>query len=274
MNRFQSFLSAGLIAACGASAMAVEIDVAAFIDQGKIRTIGYIDATGQFFGSPSGPDVRVFAYNFDEGIAVSPQIFLDDPGFNAEEFESEFGQPTGFAPGSHLGIAIQSALQFWDGSGLPIFGVADPSASLTLANFTAERDVDATTFDTTPFFVFEVEDAPEAGAYHGHITSILNDDTVPAGIYAFQAIVINGELTNSSTGEGTIDSLIEASDPIWFLYNVGLAEDDFEDAVEAFIASLDNGTGPGGPAVPEPATIALLAGSMLAFVRRSDRQRQ
>ena len=280
MNRMQSFLCAALIAATGSSAMGheIELDVAAYLHNGKIRTHGYSHDTGLYSVDPHG-DTQVFAYNFDEGTVVAGppnQIFLEHPGFNSEEFEDVFGVPTGFTPGSHLGIVAQTDLQYWDGTGTPAFGPAAAGTSIIFDNFGIQREVTDATFDARPFFVFEIEGGLHPGEYHGHITSILNDDSAPAGIYMIEAIVINGSLTNQSTGEGTIDTAIDPSDPIFFLFNLGLAEDDYEEAVEAYIELLENGngSGPGGPAVPEPTTIALLAGSMLAFVRRSDRQRR
>ncbi len=280
MNRMQSFLCAGLMAATGSAAMGheIELDVVAYLHNGKIRTHGYSHDSGLFSVDPHG-DTRVFAYNFDEGVVVAGppnQVFLDHPGFNGEGFEDEFGVPTGFTPGSHLGIVAQAALKYWDGAGAPAFGAAAAGTGIALDNFGIQRIVTDAGFDGAPFFIFEIEGGSHPGEYHGHITSILNDDSAPAGIYMIEAIMVNGSLTNASTGEGVIDPNIEASDPIFFLFNLGLAEDDYEEAVEAYIESLENptGPGPGSPAVPEPATIALLTGSMLAFVRRGERWRQ
>lgn len=264
-----ALLASLLVSAAAHAVQLVEVDVAPFVQGGQIKVNSFRDATAEFVDT-SG-NARVFAYDLTgEGIPSGPALGLDDPGFNTEEFETEFGDLTGFLPGSFIGVSVQAPLKHWDGTGGANFQTVGNGESFQLDNFGVNRQVGAT-FDSTDFYVFEVEGAPDVGAFHGHLVSIMEDTSLAStGIYMIEAIVINGDLTNAANGTGTRNSVLSPSESIFLLYNFGLTETDFENSVDAFALSLA-GTPPGGTDVPEPASALLVvAGAALMGRRRRD----
>ncbi len=263
--RFTRFLATAASVFLASSAHAVEFDIAPRVDGGKILAIGYSDPLGQFIPDESTPSL-VFPYDLGEGVVP---FEIDDPGFNAENFST----PTGFAPGSFVGVQLRGDLQYWNGSGAPAFGPVTAGERMQFESGPFSRIAGTNTqteFD--PWFLFEVEDAPHTGEFHGHITSRLLDGNLAAiGIFMVPVGVVNGVADQQSANfTGTVFTDPMPSDTLFWLFNNGLAEDDYEEAVEAFITSLTNGGG-SNTAVPEPGSLSLALIALAAAGLRRQR---
>jgi hypothetical protein len=229
------------------NARAEHADVRPRVENGRIVTSGYIDAT-----STELPDVRVFGYDFGED--PDQPFFTPDPGFNA-------AAGSGLPSGSQLLFNIVSAddlglpanLSYWNGSGDVDF-VVPTDETLTL-NFGAQSRI----ADNSTNFVagFNLQTVPDSGAVHRHLNAFLNgggDDPAP-GIY-----LVSLELQSS-------DANVQTSLPFFVVYNNGLSED----AHDLAITWVEENLVP----IPEPSTFVLatiaIAAGILTWRSRCNR---
>ena len=219
--------SAALIAFFTTSALAQHSDVRPYVEDGKIHTAGFVDAT-----STELPDVRVFGYDFGED--PEQPYFTQDPGFNA-------ATGSGLPAASQLlfnivgggGLGLPANLSYWDGIGAVEFSVTPAGETLTLNFGSQNRIAD----DATDFVAgFNLQTVSTGGAIHRHLNAFLNgsggDPT--AGIYLLPVELQSG------------DASIEKSLPFYLLYNNGLDEEAHDVAIDWVERNL---------VVPEPSTL-------------------
>jgi MYXO-CTERM domain-containing protein len=272
VTHFFTPLLAIMIGSSAALANPYELDTVPFVGPGgQILTGSFSHDSGHYVDTVG--NTRVYAFEFAEGAVIGNAIDLEHPGFQGEEFEDASGVPTGFLPLSYLGVQVVAPLKYWDGIAAPNFQDVTNGESMLLGDAARERVVGQGAHDDKPIFLFQIEDGQHAGDFHGHFNSVLLDQTLAqAGIYAIEAVVVNGTLDNPGTGEGTVFNDPSPSESIFFLYNFEMNEDDFEQAVERFNASLGGST-PNPQSVPEPASglLAFIGVCALGMHRRRER---
>lgn len=204
---------------------------------------------GKIFVKP-GPEGLVFEGEFSppEPLLGEPLPFTDDPGFDT------LGEETGhygLIPGDILGYNVMGPLVFHDGNAL-----ATPTADLLII-----RGVTATVTGSSGFqggFGIGIVDldfddfGQPIGVFHKHVQYKLSSALAPTGAYGVQLQLWSNNLT------------IAPSDPFWIIFNWGLDEETFEDAVHDITA------------IPEASSLALavLAGvPAAAFALRRRRRR-
>ena len=203
-----------------------------------------------------------------EGIQVFESGFEELDPFNAGDFSAdEPGFTTEAAEGLLFNEGDQIFINALDASAHSIFGVGyvnfyNPNTGmLEAANRvsivdntagTTDRILDGTmaSGDTLQFLGSVDSD----GDLHDHVVfDLLDDDTAPAGAYGI-LVDIQADFADA---DGTTDLV---SDPVWFIFNHQLSEEDFENlALPSF----------GLSAVPEPGSFAVLfAGAACLLTRR------
>jgi hypothetical protein len=231
-------------------------DVAPYAEGGKIVT------GGREHGSPTANEYqRVFGYDFGEE-PLDP-YFIEDPGFNndadvAAVFLNLFGKnpvlPAGGTLRFNILDTLGSKLLYWDGTGPISFGPALAGTELGIKKGSLEVQLSGAAVTGTLPAIGTVDGN---GRVHVHMDSILYQDDeastlapdAPAGIYLFgMSLFMTG-------------AAIDASDPIYMVYNNGLTEEIHDEAMDWVAANL----------APEPSSIALAGISLLGlmgFARR------
>lgn len=236
MKKFFAVSMIGALALPFAMADEAHLDVSPGSDGSKIITGGFDHDTDEFT-----PDIRVFPYEFGE-IPLQP-FFAEDPGFN------NFSQTDGgtFPANADLGFNITDNLLYWDGTGSVTL---DPIADATTMIFELGSQ-SATIGGSTalPVSGFTVETSNNDGAIEDtHFDVTLDGPGLldPAnGIYVVEAVL--------TTNVGLADS-----DPIWWVFNLGLDEVAHE-AAEEYVENV---------LVPEPTSLVLLTLAGLLIRRR------
>lgn len=247
------------LAAISALVLAPSLALAHFdfvprVSDGKVAAAGHDDANGL-----DVPSLTVSGFDFGENL--DDPYNIADPGFNS------LG-PTSFTPSSQLrlvplGVA-GSYLRYWDGTGEPAFAPASPSVRIDLVgspsrkvSFTASAAT-LTPSSSTSLLVGTF-DAVNA-ALHVHLGSSIyfaglqQPDTVPVGAY-----LLSFQLINPGTP-------VAGSDPLFIVFNNGLTEELHDDAIALVQSSYARAV------VPEPATLALLAPTLLLITRTRTRR--
>ena len=223
-------------AAASADELHEHVDISPYIVDGQIVTGGYDHASG----SAELEVRRVYGVELGEDGLPGNESYANDPGINAVA-------GSGFGGSILPGLRILGPLSYWDGRGAAVtFTAPAADTQLQLSFGPAQvRTATGTSGTLDPIML---------SSTHGHISSLLTDSsgtfndgiTDPAeGIYLLEAQVV------ASSGS------IEASDPIFLVYNFG--GEAFETAHEAAIDYAAQ------TLVPEPTSALLLAavGGML-----------
>lgn len=197
-----------------------------------------------------GPEGWVFEGHFEvEGI---DRQFTTSPGFN-----SEIEDGRGIGANDTIVYNVLDHLMYWNGD----FQTAPGEAWIRIENnpsapVVPETMVSATTgvqpgsFDP---FRNRIGSAEASGGFHTHVDFYLEPNAAPepAPESWFGAYGIKMSLSTDAPS-------IADSDPFFVVFNFGLDEEVFEDAVLAYAAL-----------VPEPSTASLLAiGALLLCARR------
>lgn len=233
-------LQLALVLAIGVSprlAQGQHLDVSPTVENGRIVTNGYDDATSTLL-----PGVRVFGYDFQED-PLDP-FFAADPGFNSSA-------GSGLPASSQLRFNILSGgalglpgnLTYWDGVGSVSFGAVPAGEALVLNLGAQNRTVDS---DLGLVAGFSLGTVAGDGSIHRHLNSFLlgpggSDPT--NGIYLFAL-----ELTSSNPS-------VTASAPFFVVFNNGLDEAVHDAALDHVQAAI----------VPEPGS-CMLTGTGLAIL--------
>lgn len=246
----RGWLLLALVATCSPclfgpqSAQAQHADVVPYTNGGVILTGAHDD-----LGGTTAQSMSVFGYDFGED-PLDPWI-INDPGFNnSSAFTTGVFPNDGKLPTqSTLSLAIAGGaygpLHFWDGSGAPSFAPASDGVGINLNKGSFNLLVGGGTTTGS----LNIGSTGVQGRVHQHLDSSIGsgwNGTVFAtpgaanGIYAFGVTLSAGGL---------------ASEPIYFLYNVGLSETVHDDAIAWYEANV--------VAVPEPSS-ATLAGIAVA----------
>ncbi|REJ87343.1 MAG: PEP-CTERM sorting domain-containing protein [Planctomycetota bacterium] len=173
------------------------------------------------------------------------QQFTDDPGI-----ASELAEGLGINPGDEIYYNILGPLEFWD----PIaegFGSLPAGVQIRIENTpptVPDTIVDASTVSIPANLTTgqnRIGEAEPDGDFHGHVDFFLEPlgPTPPVGAYA-----ISMSLLTDAIG-------IDDSDPFRIVFNYGLEEEVFEEAVAAFAA-------------PEPSTWAMAALALVGLLTR------
>lgn len=180
-----------------------------------------------------GPEGRVFEGDF--GDFGGGPYETDDPGYNVEPGDS-------LAPDDIIGFNVLGPLLYHNGTDFAV-----TSATVTFEDATAvEVPITSATVSGSGW----IGQADSSGGLHEHLDMWINN-TAPVGAYGVL-------LSLSSYDSGFQPRLdIADSDSFYIVFNNGLDETAFEDAVGNF-ATL----------IPEPASIALLAGGGLMLALR------
>ena len=193
---------------------------------------------GKIFIKP-GPEGLVFEGEFYPPIPLlgQPLPFTDDPGFDT------LGEETGIyglIPGDIIGYNVMGPLAYHDGASL-----ATPTVDLLII-----KGLTATVTATSGFqpgfgiglvnLDFDDNGNP-IGVFHKHVDFKLSSASAPFGAYGVQLQLFS---TNPT---------ISPSDPFWIVFNWGLDDESFEEAVHAIT-------------IPETSslTLALCAGAAAA----------
>lgn len=171
-----------------------------------------------------GDEGRVFEGDFGD-FAGGPDE-TDDPGFG-----SEVDEGLGVDPGDIIGYKVLGPLNYHDGSAF-----AATSASMALGN---AGGVDITVDAGTLAAGGLIGQADSAGDVHTHIDFAINS-TAPTGAYGL-LLSLTAFDSSMQPKPGIADS-----EPFYIVFNRGLDEVVFEEAVGAFAATI-----------PEPASLML-----------------
>lgn len=233
---------AALLSLVAATALAQHADIRPYVQNGRIVTAGYVDATSSEF-----PDMRVFAYDFGED--QDQPYFTQDPGFNA-------AAGSGLPAGSQLlfnivgagSLGLPANLSFWDGVGEVEFVATPADETLTLNFGSQDRIAD----DSIDFVAgFNLQTVTASGAIHRHLNAFLNGGSgdPTAGIFLLPL-----ELQSS-------DASIQKSLPFFVVYNNGLTEEAHDLAVDWVQTNL---------VIPEASSLMLvtIAGGATLMARR------
>jgi hypothetical protein len=188
----------------------------------RIVTDGWVDATSELI-----PGLRVFGYDFQED-PLDP-YFASDPGFNT-------AGGSGLPAGSQLRFNILSGatfglpanLNYWDGTdkdlalpGVQVqFGLVPNNESLRLSLASSSVVIGTELGELNGFSIQVVS---VGGSVHSHVSSFLDQGSSPVpaeGVYLFPL-----ELTSS-------DAAVQNSDPLFFVYNNGLSEEQHDWAID------------------------------------------
>jgi hypothetical protein len=212
-------------------------DVVPYSDLSKLLTGGHDD-----LGGTTSVVQAVFGYDFGED-PQDPWI-IGDPGFNnSVAFTGSFTN-SGLLPSSgNLTLSVYGgsygSLHYWDGSGSAMFAPVTNGTEIMLDSGTPFLRIGGATTSGT------LNIGPiDAGRIHDHIDSLIGSGGSGAsfgtlgaanGFYAFGA-------TLSVPGSG-----LAPSDPIYFVYNVGMSETLHAEAIQFYDVQV----------VPEPSSLAL-----------------
>jgi len=235
-------------------------DVVPYLDllTNRLRTGGYDDPADTYSVAQ-----RVFGYDFGED-ELDPWI-IRDPGFNNDEPLIITNFPNGgLLPASrNLFFSVfggpYGSLHYWGGNGSPAFSPVTDGTEIIIDSGTPFLRIGATTTSGSINIV-----STGAGRVHDHIDSLIGSggsgvvfatDGAPHGFYAFGATL---SLSGTSPTYG-------ASDPIYFVYNVGMSESLHDEAIDFYNVQV----------VPEPSSLALAGigavGAGLAALRSRQR---
>ena len=230
----------GLAVLGAGTARAQHDDVVPYSDLTRLLTGGHND-----LGDTTSVVQVVFGYDFGED-EFSPWN-IGDPGFNnssafattANGFANNGLLPTtGTLTLSVLGGPYGS-LHYWDGVGSPAFAPVTDGTEIMLDSGTPFLRIGGATTSGSLSI-----GSIASGRIHKHISSLIGSGGSGAsfategaadGLYAFGA-------TLSVPGSGLL-----ASDPIYFVYNVGMSETVHDAGIDYYSAQV----------VPEPSSLAL-----------------
>lgn len=249
MSMFQQFVAGSMAVALATGAvMAGGGDVGVYDGGGKLHT-GVYDHDDEEFKSLSE---IVFGGDLAGSPISSPTSASgDEPGFGNE------GTPHLLQPDAGLSfnvLPLPSAfggtnLAYWDGTGSPAFSAAT-STSLEFASQSTFDSLTITGAGTTSVTGFEFLTADSLGEIHGHMDMnvFITGPLLPAeGVY----------LVSLGLQSGT---LIDA-DPVFFVLNYGLTEENHDLAID-FVSAV----------VPEPTSLALIGAGVGALLIRRRRR--
>lgn len=240
------------------SARAQHADVVPYTNGSAILTGAHDD-----LGGTTSQSMSVFGYDFGED-PLDPWI-INDPGFNNSSafttgvFPNDGKLPTQSSLALAIAAGAYGPLHFWDGSGSPSFTPASDGVGINLNKGSFNLLIGGSTTTGS----LGIASTGLQGRVHQHLNSSIGSGwngtafTTPGaadGLYAFGVTLSAGGLT---------------SEPIYFLYNVGLTETVHDEAIAWYEANV--------VAVPEPSSATLagiaIAGSMWLGRRRiTDRQ--
>ena len=215
------------------------------IDGGRVVVGGYDDGAGDTVST-----LRVNGYDFGE--TADDPYNITDPGFNTLGASTFTGgttlRLTAVATGGTMGGTF---LRYWNGVGEPTFAPAAAGTTVSLsASPTRTLTFSAAGTVATPAGVMDLQVGTFGtnGSLHAHLGTSIAAATpaVPEGAY-----LIAFALTNPGTG-------VNASEPIYVVYNNGLTESQHDAAIEAATAAY----------VPEPGVATLLSGVLVLTRRR------
>lgn len=239
---FTLFSAAVLAIPFGSALAGGHFDIAPRLENSRLLTGGL-----DHLGNQVAPPVHVYGYEFGEE-PLDP-FNVSDPGVN--QVAGVGNLPAGGA----MRYNILSGLLFWAGAGPVQFAPVSGDTRIALVMGASTRTL---TGSSGPQAGSLVQTVTSTGVVHKHFTTqLLADDThgnvpgepdflaPPDGIYAFSI-----ELTLTE-GANTY-----VSDPVWLVFNNGLTEQQHVQAMAA---------------VPEPASLGLLAIGGLALLQRRRR---
>ena len=235
------------------SAQAQHADVVPYANGGVILTGAHDD-----LGDTTTQSMSVFGYDFGED-PLDPWI-INDPGFNNSSafttgvFPNDGKLPTQSTLALAIAAGAYGPLRYWDGSGSPSFTPASDGVGINLNKGSFNLLVGGSTTSGS----LTIGSTGAQGRVHQHLDSSIGSGwsgssfATPGaadGLYAFGVTLSAGGLT---------------SEPIYFLYNVGLTETVHDEGIAWYEANV--------VAVPEPSSATLagiaIAGSMWLGRRR------
>lgn len=218
-----------LTIASAATAARAAYDFIPRIENGKIVTGGYDDGAGANVSS-----LRVSGYAF--GSNPDDPYNLNDPGFNtigASTFRS--GTQLRFQP---LPLADNVFLQYWNGTGTPLFATTPQGVSIRLSasptrhvTYTSTAASVVTSPSSSSLLIGSFS---SNGTLHVHFNSSLyfngsqDPDLSPAPIGAY---LLSFKLLNPNTS-------VTDSDPLYMVYSNGLTTAQQNAAVQAATSAL------------------------------------
>lgn len=239
MQWSKMLVGAAALAAVAAVASAEDYDVSPKIDGGVIKTNAFFDAD-----EIEVENVSVFFYQFGEDPILPPNE-LADPGFHPLP-------GSGFALGSQIGLDTTGVLNFWDGSGAPVFAPAGAGTSLSYkfgTNPANSATVTGTAIPTNDVLLGPVD---AVGEFDDHLDTDITL-SAPAGVYYF-----TGRVNTTMAG-------VTPSDTIHLLFGYGVEEETLLSA--AFFVRDTFAPGTTVP-IPEPAALGVLAAGLPLLVRQ------